>query len=59
MKYHVEVFYRFKKKKTGVCLGMEVTADNPDDAIEIAKDQCVGPRWPSRIYSHASATESN
>jgi hypothetical protein len=59
MEYHVEVFYRFKKKKMGVCLGMKIEADDSDDAIDKAKAHCVGPRWPARIYSHASVTESN
>jgi len=50
MRWRAEVYYRFKKAKTGVCLGMEVEAHGEDDAIEKAKASCVGPKWPSRIW---------
>jgi len=57
MKFHVDVYYRFKKRKAGVCLGQEIEANNEDDAIEEAKATCLGSRWPSRIYAGCAVEE--
>jgi len=55
MEYRVEIYYRFAKlkrngKKTGVRLGMMVTAPDEETAEKIAKSVCVGSRWPSRVW---------
>jgi hypothetical protein len=42
-RYRVEIAYRFRKKKTGVLLGMTVEAENEDDAVAAAIAKHVTP----------------
>lgn len=56
-KFQVDTYYRFKKAKNGVCLGMEIDAETVDDAIEKAKAKCIGPKWPARVYAGSNARE--
>lgn len=56
MKFYVETYYRFKKRKDGVAVGMDIEAESDDEAIEKAKAECIGPRWPSRIWAGSRVT---
>jgi polysaccharide pyruvyl transferase WcaK-like protein len=55
--YRVELAYRFKRKKTGVLLGMTVKAENDDAAIDQAIAQHIDP-YPSRVLIQCTAEES-
>jgi hypothetical protein len=55
MKYHVRIQYCFKRRKdgarrNGVDLGMEIEANDSDEALFKAEKSCLGHRWPSRIF---------
>lgn len=53
--YRVEVWYHYKRKKGGVCLGMTVEADSEESAIEKCVAQEITPH-PSRVHLMTTAT---
>lgn len=55
--YHVEVGYRFKKRKTGEAVGMTVEAFGPDEAEEMVRERYVD-KYPSRIWVFTKIREA-
>ena len=57
-RYIVQVQYGYRHRQHGVEFVTEVTASDEADAVKMAKAECVGSRWPSRVYHAARAQES-
>lgn len=56
-KYIVRVQYGYTHQKQGVEFVTQVTASDEADAVKMAKAECVGSRWPSRVY-HAALVQT-
>lgn len=57
-KWHVEVAYRFKKKRPGVLLGMTIEAPNREIAEDIAEARHITP-YPSRILLYIETSRAH
>lgn len=54
-KYRVEIAY--STKRGGVCVGMEVDAFGPDEAVEIGRDKVL-KGYPARKFRWSTVTEA-